>query len=75
MTSKHHRSLSTLDIIRNLNNTLKIVVSVTMVQRRLREYGLKEPVAARKSFLCKLNIIKGLLWGYEYKSFLLEQWS
>jgi len=46
--SKHQRTRTAPEIREELNSTRQKPVSVTTVQRRLRDYGLKGCIAARK---------------------------
>jgi len=47
---------------------------VTTVQRRLRDYGLKGCIAAKKPLLRKQNKVKRLQWAKEHKDWSINQW-
>ena len=58
VTSKRQRSLTAPDIQKDFITTRHTSVSISTLQRRLREYGLKGYIAAKKPFLRKQNKIK-----------------
>lgn len=72
--SKRQRTRTAPEIREELNSTRQKPVSVTTVQRRLREKGLKGCVAARKPLLRKQNKLKRYQWGNKHKNWSVEQW-
>ena len=75
MTSKRQRSFTAPDIQQDLTITRYASVSITTVQRRLREYDLKECIAAKKPFFRKQNKIKRLKWAREHRNWSVKYWS
>jgi len=72
---KRLRTRTALDIREELNATRKKPVSVTTVQCRLRNNGLKVCVVARKPLLRKQNKVKRLQWAKTHKNWSTNQWE
>lgn len=72
--SKRQRTRTAPEIREELNSIRQRPVSVTTVQRRLRDYGLKGCVAAKKPLLRKQNKIKRLQWAKKHKDWSIAQW-
>lgn len=73
--SKRNRTRTAPEIREQLNSTRETQVSVSTVQRRLRDYGLKGCIAAKKPLLRKQNKVKRLNWAKKHKDWTVEQWS
>ncbi|XP_018404427.1 PREDICTED: uncharacterized protein LOC108781054 [Cyphomyrmex costatus] len=73
--SKRNRTRTAPEIRVELNSIRKTEISVTTVQRRLREYGLKGYIAAKKPLLRKQNKVKRLNWARKHNYWTTEQWS
>lgn len=58
--SKRNRTRTAPEIREELNSTREAPISVSTVQRRLRNYGLKVCIAAKKPLLRKQNKVKRL---------------
>lgn len=72
--SKRNRTRTAPEIREQVNSTRETPVSVSTVQRRLRNYGLKGCVAAKKPLLRKQNKVKRLAWAKKHKDWTIEQW-
>lgn len=75
ITSKRLRTLTAPDIRAELNTSRDNVVSVTTVQRRLRQVGLSGCVAIRKPFLRTVNKVKRLNWAKEHRNWTEDDWK
>jgi len=73
--SKRSRLRTAPEIREELNATREKLVSVTTIQRRLRDHGLKGCVAARKLLLRKQNKVKRLQWAKKHKTWSINQWE
>ncbi|EFN72297.1 Transposable element Tcb2 transposase, partial [Camponotus floridanus] len=73
--SKRLRTRTAPEIREELNATREKPVSVPTVQRRLRDYGLKGCIAARKPLLRKQNKVKRLQWAKKHKNWSINQWK
>lgn len=72
--SKRQRTRPAPEICEELNATREQRVSVSTVQRRLRNYGLKGRIAAKKRLLHKQNKRRDCN-GPENKDWTIKQWS
>jgi len=72
--SKRSRLRTAPEIREELNAIREKFVSVTTIQRRLRDHGLKGCVAARKLLLRKQNKVKRLQWAKKHKT-SINQWE
>lgn len=75
VTSKRNRRLTAPELAAEANLLRDKRVSVTTVQRRLREVGLYGRIAARKPFLRAENKKKRLEWARKHKNLTLDQWK
>lgn len=73
--SKRNRTRTAPELREDLNSTRDTPVSVSTVQRRLRDYGLKGCVAAKKPLLRSRNKVKRLNWAKLHKDWTIEQWQ
>ena len=73
--SKRKRTRTAPDLREELNSSRVRPISVSTVQRRLRERGLKGCVAAKKLLLRAQNKIKRLKWAGKHKSWSFRKWS
>lgn len=73
--SKRLRTCTAPEIREELNTIREKLVSVTTVQRRLRDHGLKGCIAARKPLLHKQNKVKRLQWAKKHKNWSINQWK
>ena len=78
VTSLRNRQLTAPQIrahINALQSSSSRHISTSTVQRRLRESGLHDGIAANKPLLRKNNKKKRLAWAKKHKEWTLNQWK